>query len=151
MYLQMVIKSPSCLASLSSACDSTEIFILPSSWIALLIPSLQMVWEPAAWCSRPALTWVLEVRYLCSCSSCFNFWPFCCIASSYEVLPQTRVSVAIFHISPHCISLILSLHVGVWSEMRLILSFLAILLYSPSLFILYFLQKSTKKSMLKEY
>lgn len=35
--------------------------------------------------------------------------------------------------------------------MRLILSILAILLYSPGLFILYFLQKSIKKSMLKEY
>lgn len=83
MYLQIAIKS---LASLSSACDLTEIFILPGSWIALLILCLQMVWESCNWEHHTDALGLLTPEswswYLCSCGSLFSFWPFYCIASS---------------------------------------------------------------------
>lgn len=83
LYLQIAIKS---LASLSSAYDLTEIFILPRSWIASLIPPLKMIWESCNWEHQTdalgLLTPGFQRWYLCSCGSFFSSWPFYCVASS---------------------------------------------------------------------
>lgn len=94
MYLQMVIKSPSCLASLSSACDLTEIFILPGSQIALLTPSLQMVGSFGS--DAPALltpgSWRCDTFAAVVVALTSGHFT----ASSYEVLPQICVSITVF-------------------------------------------------------